>query len=57
MKSINKRQGSLVKVHFCIFSIFGENICVSLEHVLKIYSERERESMEDLMDASKFRQV
>jgi hypothetical protein len=48
MKSINKRQGSLVKKFWeHLLCIFGEHLecisCVSLEHVLKIYSERERE--------------
>jgi hypothetical protein len=48
MKSINKRLGSLVNSTILehLLCIFCENIkcssCASLEHVLKIYSERER---------------
>jgi hypothetical protein len=49
MKSINKRLGSLVKSTFLehLLCIFCEHLkcssCASLEHVLKIYSKRERE--------------
>ena len=35
MESINKRKGSLVEENLVYL------LCVSLEHVLKIYSERE----------------